>query len=304
MIFGNHCPLVRPVTQPWLPRGMSFLSGLPEAARRRRLLMPMQAFVDDSGTKGDTRHFVLAGLISHAESWASFSDEWQACLDDYPHIKVFKMREAAKKSGQFYYMSAGCRDEMLLRLARIINKHVLIVTHSIIDLAAHSRTWGAQLPKPLDDPYFYPFHNTIMATCFALWDAGWRERFEIVFDEQHISGLRAKKWYPAVRETIEFKYPDEAKILPIEPIFKKDDEFLPIQAADMFAWCFRRATDLGHECGFEWLLDEMRNVHTTDYSQYYDEERMNNVLRESKGVLARGLPPEFFARLKNSISQE
>jgi hypothetical protein len=36
----------------WLPEGFAFLSGLPTPARKRRLIVPIQAFVDDSGAKG------------------------------------------------------------------------------------------------------------------------------------------------------------------------------------------------------------------------------------------------------------
>lgn len=277
--------------QPWLPPGMSFLSGLPEPARKRRLLMPMQAFVDDSGGKGNTRHFVLAGLIGHSEAWAEFSNEWRACLDERPRIRTFKMREAATCNGQFYSMTAKQRDEKLRKLAQIINRYALITTHSVIDLDAHEKTW-AKLEKPRNEPYFWPFHNTIMATCFTLWDAGWREKFEIIFDEQVVSGLRAKVWYPVIRAIFQEREPEASRILPVEPMFKTDDEFLPIQAADLFAWCYRKSTDDPEYNSFNWLLEEMGSVKQTDYSQYYDQERMEAVTEESMRLFREGLVPD------------
>jgi Protein of unknown function (DUF3800) len=255
---------------------------LPEAARKRRYLMPVQAFVDDSGGKGQapSRHFVMAGLIAHSEDWASFSDEWKACLDTPPRVRIFKMREAASCGGQFFGWSESERDAKVLALARIINRYARIATYSAIDLEAHAELWVPRQRKPHSEPYFWPFHNTIMASCFELWDRGWRERFEIIFDEQVIFGPRAKAWYPAIRDVVKMRNPDEYAIMPADPMFKTDDEFLPLQACDLFAWCWRVGSDLGpdSERPFEWLLPELRNVSLTDYRQYYDRERLQSVL--------------------------
>jgi hypothetical protein len=271
--------------KPWLPVGFSFLSGLPEAARKRRLLMPVQAFVDESGGKDQGRHFVMAGLIGHSESWALFSDEWRACLDQSPRLRYFKMREAASPcTGQFHGFSESQRDNRLRALARIINRYARILTYSVIDLQAHADTWGKCLPKPQNDPYFYPFQNTIMATCFELADIGWRERFEIFFDEQKISGLRAKAWYPMFRAAAQYREPVAASILPVEPMFRTDDEFLPLQAADLFAWCLRRGTNTPDDQPFSWLLEELRSVQLSKYAQYYDRERMSGVLEQSERI--------------------
>ncbi len=251
----------------------------------------IQAFVDDSGGKGSTRHFVLVSLISTSESWASFSDEWRACLKEYPAVTVFKMKEAAGLSGRFYGVSAANRDRKLRRLAQIINRYARIVTHSMIDLEAHSLTW-ANLPKPRNDPYFWTFQCTILAACFALWDAGLRERFEIVFDEQVICGPRAKLWYPVIKSIMEHREPEAASILPEAPRFQTDDDALPIQAADLFAWCMRKATDDKSFTTFEWLLEELSSVKQTDYSQYYDLERMSAVQTESIRLAREGLVPD------------
>jgi hypothetical protein len=239
--------------------------------------MPIQAFVDESGSD---KHFLMVGLVGHSENWKEFSEEWAFCLKQPPAISLFKMKEAANYGGQFYGVDPTMRDAKLRSLARIINKHARIVTWSIINLEAHSETW-ARMPKPHCDPYFWPFQNSIMAVCYTLWDAGWRERFEIIFDEHRIWGPRARVWYPIIRENLELREPGPGTIMPIDPMFKTDNEFLPIQAADLFAWCIRKATDKQGENGFEWLLAELKNVKTTDYSQYYDLDRMKAVMVDS-----------------------
>lgn len=258
--------------------------------------MPVQAFVDDSGGKGHTRHFALCGLIGHSEHWAEFSDEWRACLDTSPRIKTFKMREAARRTGQFREFSVAERDQRLRSLAQIINLRPKITTYSVIDLEAHAATF-AKRGKPQRDPYFWPYQNTIMAVCHTLWDAGWRERFEIIFDEHVIFGPRVRLWYPIIRKMMELTYPEQASILPIDPMFRSDDEFLPLQAADLFAWCRRDATDKQNDDEFRWLLGDLQKVQETDYSQYYDLERMTNIMKESERIAREGSVPAEVRRL-------
>jgi hypothetical protein len=288
----------------WLPASFEFLSGLPTPVRRRRLIVTFQCFVDDSGGVGHSRHFVLAGLIGSSAGWASFADEWRACLDEEPSIGTFKMREAANLRGEFLGWSKEARDDKLRALARIINRHPRILTYSVIDLDAHSETWRKRLTKPMNEVYFHPFHNTIMATCFTLWDAGWREPFEIIFDEQVIFGPRAKAWYPIIRAIVQHREPEAAQILPVEPMFRKDEDFLPLQAADLAAWCIRRATDDPTYKQFEWLLDEMKQLQGTDYSQYYDRERMESVWAQTEEILrGRTLPAEVVRAYRETFGK-
>ncbi|MER9300980.1 DUF3800 domain-containing protein [Mesorhizobium sp. M0621] len=253
--------------------------------------MVIQVFVDDSGGKGHTRHFALVGLLGFSEAWVDFSNEWVNCLRQHPAIEIFKMNEAAARRGQFRGMTEAERDEKLRLLAQVINRHAKITTFSVIDLDAHALTW-AHMPKPHSEPYFWPFQNTIMAACHTLWDAGWREKFEIIYDEQVIFGPRAKLWYPVIKRLFEIQFPEQSSILPDEPLFRSDNVCIPIQAADMFAWCRRKATDTGGHIDFEWLLEEFGNLQETEYSQYYDLDRMRAVSEEAFRIAAEGSVPE------------
>jgi Protein of unknown function (DUF3800) len=256
--------------------------------------MLIQAFVDDSGGIGHSKHFVLVGLVSDSARWALFSREWRDCLDQSPRIAVFKMREAASCTGAFHRFTEAQRDTRLRALAQIINRYAEFAIWTMIDLEAHAQTW-AKHSKPRSEVYFWPFHTLILGTCFDLWEeCHWKERFEIIFDEQLIFGERARKWYPLVREIMRIKHPEEFAILPVEPQFRKDDEYLPIQAADLWAWCLRKNTDDPHAKSFEWLLAEMPNVSQSNYCNYYDLERMSNVDEESLRIAKAGeVPPEL-----------
>lgn len=258
--------------------------------------MPVQVFVDDSGGKGHSQNFVLVGLVSNSERWARFSQEWRHCLDQPPRITIFKMREAASCTGAFTRFTEEQRDTRLRALAQIINRYAEFAIWTMIDLEAHEQTW-AKLVKPMSEVYFWPFHTLILGSCFDLWEeCNWRERFEIIFDEQLIFGERARRWYPLVREIMRCKHPEEHAILPIDPLFGKDDEFLPIQAADLFAWCLRKNTDNPAAKSFEWLLAEMQNVSQSHYCNYYDLERMSSVNDESLRIAKAGeVPTKLFS---------
>jgi hypothetical protein len=143
--------------------------------------------------------------------------------------------------------------------------------------------------------------NTIMAVCHHLWDIGWRERFEIIYDMQMISGPKARARYPVIQRLMELKYPDQAKILPVDPMFKTDDESLPLQAADLFAWCLRNATDRQDTKTFAWLLKDMPNLRGTDYSQYYDLERMKSVSAEAVRMAREEQVPSDLVKMVTEI---
>jgi hypothetical protein len=67
------------------------VSGLRPSCAHRRLLVALQAFIDDSTDEGGT--FVLAGHIASAEVWSNFAKEWEEMLP-------FGIRG---KDGKFYF---------------------------------------------------------------------------------------------------------------------------------------------------------------------------------------------------------
>jgi hypothetical protein len=267
--------------------------------------MPAQLFVDDSGGKGHSKHFVLAGLVSDSGRWRGFCSEWRECLTEQPEIPLFKMREAATLTGAFHKFTKQQRDDRLRKLAAIINHHVEFAIWTAIDLDAHANTWS-KLGKPSSEPYFWCLHALVLGTCFDLWEeCGWRERFEAYFDEQLIFGERARKWLPFISELMRHAHPIESALLPDDLIFCKDDDFPQIQAADLWAWCIRRNTDNPEEGSFNWLIGEMSNVSQSNYCNYYDLERMTAVVNESYRIAQSGGVPNHLVPLyKQTLSSK
>lgn len=254
-------------------------------------MMPVQVFVDDSGGKGQGRYLLSCALAAHSDQWIAFSYEWRAAMDAGRAIRYFKMREAARFSGQFFGFTETQRNDKLLALSQIIDRHATFVVFSSIDLEAHAKTWAISVAKPLNEPYFWTFHNTINAACFELWDLGWREPFEIVFDDQVIFGPRARAWYPLMRDVVKTREPEACSIMPVAPTFASDLESLPIQACDLIAWCGRRDGESPENRPFAWLDSAITRPYVSEYSQFYNHERMQAVLDESNELKGAGKIP-------------
>ena len=97
------------------------LSGVPPRVRKRRTIVALQAYIDDSG-RGQDSVFVLAGYLARPEEWSEFSKEWDGALNEHPKIEYFKMREAWNAKGEFENWSKEDRDNKVVLLVDRINR--------------------------------------------------------------------------------------------------------------------------------------------------------------------------------------
>jgi Protein of unknown function (DUF3800) len=222
----------------------------------------LQVFVDDSGAKGQESPAVFAGLLQTAEEWMAFSDDWSGALSRSPSVPRFKMSEAVGRSGPFRFMSEEQRDAKLRELAAVVTLHHPTVFRTSIDLesfAEHSRLMG--LADPLDVPFFHLALTTIWRVVDQLRQCNHRERFEIVFDRHLIYEDRIRRWYPVFCKIVDGiadasdsppRWTASRSLLPHEPTFRTDDEFMPLQCADLYAWLLR-AEMRGKDSRFAYL---------------------------------------------------
>jgi hypothetical protein len=232
--------------------------------------VPIQAFLDESGGAGQSQHFVLAGFIGEAEKWAAFSDDWRAACEKEPAVSPFKMREAANFRGAFAGWSAAARDRRVRELADILAGYRFTSFHAITEIASFQRTIAGGVRRPWAQPYVYSFQFAVMGIAYEMLERGHTERIEVIFDEQVIFAPRALRWYELIKGVAD----DDVKaIMPIQPLFRSDAEFLPLQAADMLAWLYRK--DVGEEAhSFGWLAAIFNSMNLSEHSQYVDDERM------------------------------
>jgi hypothetical protein len=84
----------------------------------------LKAFVDDSGSGGDSTWFVLAGYVATVEQWDSFDVRWLDTLHTSPRIAYFKASEAESLKGQFLGFTADERNKKIDSLLDVIEGSV------------------------------------------------------------------------------------------------------------------------------------------------------------------------------------
>jgi hypothetical protein len=292
--------LGEPVANVWLPRGMEWLSGLPTGARKRRLLLPLQAVIDESGVEGTDPIFVFAGFLGQAERWAQFSDEWQAWADARPAVRYLKMYEAAKLKGEFRDWSPRVRDAKLEGFIDIMRRFPEKAIYSTLDVSA-LRARPDFTDNPVGSGYWGMFFSVLAGVCYEVLEAKSSpvEPIEIIFDEHAIFGPRINLWYPFLRTMLIETYDAElANVLPPQPMFRDDQDFRPLQAADVIAWLFRMSAS-GRRNEFEWIADRLAPViPMSGYSGHFDEERLDIIAAMARKYRKHATPGRLESYMK------
>ena len=197
--------------------------------------MVMQAFIDDSTESGQV--LILAGYIAPSEQWALFSKEWRELLSIRPLWPRFKMSEILTTAGD------ESRERILHHYA-VIKKYV----HSAVVIAAPLAPFlkvveTLILPEWAENPYYAAWPRY-----YAAWPRfvgavlqnsemiGINEPIDFIFDYQSEAG-RIMAGQPAIYEAMQTIH---GKKIGNFPIFRNEEELLPLQAADMFAWVMRK----------------------------------------------------------------
>jgi hypothetical protein len=202
-------------------------------------VLRLQAVVDDSG-KGVKPVFVLAGFVLSAYKWSIVADFWQGILDAPPKISYFKMQEAATFTGPFKQFSTQERDKKVAALVKLITDYRPLAIKDIMPHEAYERVFKGKIAKSLDYPYFLPYHE-IMGTLWRYqYNHDWHpeEKADFIFDEQgKESDLIQRIWrFTASDVPVAVK-----KFVGNRPLHRDEKTFLPLQAADLFAWHVRRS---------------------------------------------------------------
>jgi hypothetical protein len=211
--------------------------------------MVLQAFIDES-YNSQTGIYVLGGYIASAEAWANFSKEWKEMLPNGTPDKYgryhFKMREMAVSE---------TRMQRVPKFFRIIEKHVSLAISckvSVIDInRAKNRLWipnvGVSYVDALANPWKFEFvalldmffHNRNRELIRSLIPDG--EKIDFYFDARSEKKAIKKGW-----EAFVLRRPDEfLQFCGAVPRFEDDNDFLPLQAADFWAWWIRKWHEKG-----------------------------------------------------------
>ena len=261
--------------------------------------MTLQVYVDDSG-KNDPPVFVLAGFVASAEAWGEFSDEWRVSLLRSPLLEDFKMKDANARRGSFKGFSPGARDDRLLDLAEIIERHIEFGVSIAIPHAAYDRVFRGKIMQTFDTPYILAFYLIQVVTHKYLQAMGSRNEVDLIFDRQ----LDREDEILASHHMTLDGLPDEVLMrFPTRPVFMDDKQALPLQAADLLAWHIRRSWRDGHDklpqlSAAGPVLQRMRLINETLLEK--DLESVFNIGSE-KMISMNTLPPYAANSVKDSF---
>lgn len=201
-------------------------------------MLQLQAVIDDSG-KGVKPVFVLAGFVLSAYRWSVVADLWQAILDAPPKIAYFKMQEAASSNGEFSRFSTEQRDKKVSELVQLITDYRPLALTDVMPHEAYECVFKGKIAKGLDYPYFLPYHE-IMGTLWRYqYNHDWHpdEKADFIFDEQGKESELIQRIWPFTASDVPAAV---KKFVGNRPVHRDEKTFLPLQAADLFAWHVRR----------------------------------------------------------------
>ncbi len=194
----------------------------------------LRAFIDDSGSGGDSPWFVLAGYVGTCEAWDAFDEPWLAALKEPPRLKYFKSSEAESLKFEFAGFTKEQRNQRIDSLIEVIGKHALRAMYVRVKQQDYNEVIKPYIPERWDNAYYFLFTGIIAASTTAEKYAGTSRPIEFFFDNANRLKAPSRKLYGQVSDLPQFGN----RVIDIH--YEDEKEFLPLQAADLLAWQIRR----------------------------------------------------------------
>jgi hypothetical protein len=143
-------------TIPWLADVLH-----PSTSKKRYMLM-LKAYLDESGHSEDSvcRFVGMGGLVAESCVWESFTEEWQAILDEYIGGTWFHMKDYVMVPGVGPY--AGWKEprrrEFLGRLVNAIVSRDIRYIGCVVSMDGFERL-STELKELFSDPYYMAFQR-------------------------------------------------------------------------------------------------------------------------------------------------
>lgn len=223
------------------------VSGLRPRMADDRIIEVLQIYADESEAEDGT--FVLAGYLSTAEKWAAFSAEWEIALPKGTlnqagkyHFKMSEMCATAERRDRIPYFLRIIEDYVMCAISVTVRKSDMQLALDKTLVIGHSgEVMEVEGPRAVN-PYALAF--SVFLQCVAENRNGWLSdsssdtagKFDLMFDYRLEKRKIISSWDSFLENN-----PQLEGVFNSHPRFEDDTEFLPIQAADLLAWCVRRA---------------------------------------------------------------
>jgi hypothetical protein len=235
------------------------VAGMAPDRRARRMFMVLQVYADESISAAG--NFVIAGYIGTAEEWAIFSSEWAPMAKRYGvfasktnNHKVFKMSAMMASEDRRQYIPWFYRiieGRQIKPFSFGINKSVFRNAVKRIIVTQNGHRFNFEKPNE----YYFLF-NCVVSNIARLIDKrddlfSSDDKVDFYFDDQ--LGVKThilNAWSDFVDGSNE----SFRSRIGQTPRFESEEDFLPIQAADFWAWMHGRWADTGNY-SFDGIID-------------------------------------------------
>lgn len=234
------------------------------------MALNFQAFVDDSLTPGG--EFVLGGYVATAETWAEFAKQWEELLplgtrarNGKYHFKMSEMAQSPERMKRVPSFYGVIEKNVRLAISCRINLTDFARARKRVEEIAIKMDWSINLFR-WANPYYFVFRGLV--------DDFHRERqtlksvipldetVDFIFDNRSEKSFILSAWDEYLA-----RQPEAIKdYYGATPRFEDDQKFLPLQAADFWAWWVRK----WYEEDAIALPDKMRNL---DFGNWRGKKR-------------------------------
>lgn len=210
-------------------------------------MLMLNAYMDESSDERKKKVQCIAGLLAPAAQWNCIWGAWAQLLLRHG-ITEYHSKECLAGEGEFDQFEPPEREDIHTDFVNVIlRSEGTIATATMILLPdfpeyADALERRRVLPRkgavngPLRDPYFMAFEHAVqeMARDRSVSALPSNERIAFVFDQHHLSGRAGGLFHGLLAKESDYRN----RLGPCA--FEDSEAFLPLQAADVIAYEYRR----------------------------------------------------------------
>ena len=149
--------------------------------------------------------------------------------------------ESLRPDGQWAGVTLEQRNAKIDALIEVIQRCATAAISVRVRQKDYDEIIKSSVPPEWDDAYHYLFPTFLAATLKAETDFGAGQSVEFVFDASQRLDKKSAMQYGQIRDTGGF----DGRIANV--LFRDEEQFLPLQAADLLAWQTRRFLSVTNE---------------------------------------------------------
>lgn len=215
--------------------------------------MAWQGYIDESA---DDQRIVFAGYIASAENWAAFSLEWEKLLP------LTYLQKNQKREFKYQEMSQNAERRTDMRaFAEVINRYVqagVAVSMRFCDFEeAVEQVFGTAEATAANNRHTFQSNPYIFLICDLLITFSMSKAMGFLHESIHSPDRvsfyfdeRSEKAKILAAYDVMEKQPGFCWVLSPTPRFGDSQEFMPLQAADLFSGWFRDAKGMSKRVDF------------------------------------------------------